>query len=379
QRPVRQPGQGVVQRGVLEARIDHAFVEPFPVRHGSLHITASVGLAFAGPGEDVSDQLVVNADIAMYQAKRRGGASHAIIDLREALLSSDRFHIAADLAAAFAGERLDVAYQPIVQTSDGLITGVEALLRWNDPLREPIRTTTMVEIAEQNGLIVQVGEWVLERSCRDRETWRRQHPESPLTLAVNVSPRQLLAPDFASTVDDVLERTGMDPAALTLEMTESIFIEDNDRTMSVLGALKKLGVRLALDDFGTGYSSLSYLEQFPVDIVKIDQGFIANILLKPGGSPMPAAITHLAHGLGLNVIAEGVETVAQRDEMVSIGCEMSQGYYYARPMPGAALADCLGASPGQGLRLPSLGTAHPRPSPSTQSAVANRRRRASRA
>jgi diguanylate cyclase (GGDEF)-like protein len=339
---------------VLATRIDQAFAAPFALKTMELPITASVGLAYTGPGEAVTDQLVINADIAMYQAKRKGGGAHQIIDLREATQASDRITLEADLANAFAHDKLDIAYQPIVRSSDGVVTGVEALLRWNDPTRGPISTTTMVQIAEQNGLIAGVGAWVLERACRDRVGWLRDHPRNPLSIAVNVSSLQLMGPGFRETVEGVLERTGMDPHALVLEMTEGILIEDTPRAFGVLTGLKALGVRLALDDFGTGYSSLRYLRQFPLDIVKIDQGFIADIGHEPEATEVADAITHLAHVLKLSVTAEGVETKEQHDAVVGIGCEQAQGFYYARPMPAHDVGTQLSShSRRRSLHLPA--------------------------
>jgi len=353
---------------VLAARIGDALRLPFTVSGIELTVTASVGMAYAGPGEAISHQLVTNADIAMYQAKRKGGAAHQIIDLREARQLSDRNNLEQDLHTAFSRDRLDVSYQPIVRSVDGLVTGVEALLRWNHPDRGPIRTLDMVGVAEDNGLITKIGAWVLERACTDRGRWAHDHPGAPLTLAVNISARQLMSPGFASTVGTVLASTGMDPTALILEMTEGIFIQDGHRAMTILAQLKALGVRLALDDFGTGYSSLSYLREFPVDILKIDQGFIATIGRDPVGATIVAAVTNLAHVLGLSVVAEGVETQQQRDAIVTVGCDCAQGFFYAPPMRAVDLADKLRDHHNGGLYLPPRRT-QPVASPRATAAI----------
>ena len=338
---------------ILARRIDDAFTDPFVLSGCEYGLTVSVGVAFAGPGEEISDELVVKADVAMYQAKRNGGAGHHIIDLREAIRSNDRNSLERDLRSAFVAGELDVAYQPIVRSADGLVTGVEALLRWTHPDRGAVPALYMVGVAEQSSLISEIGAWVLERSCRDRAAWLRQHPEAPLELAVNVSARQLISEDFCGIVARVLDKTGMDPTALILEVTENTFIEDSERAMTVLYDLRELGIRLALDDFGTGYSSLSYLRRLPVQIVKIDQGFIADIGNTPTSSAILAAVTNLAHVLGLNVTAEGVETERQRAEVTAIGCDAAQGYFYARPMPAAAIGALLGARSSTPLRLPA--------------------------
>jgi diguanylate cyclase (GGDEF)-like protein len=326
---------------VLAARIDAAFGEPFVLSGLDLALTASVGLAFAGAGEEVSTLLVANADIAMYQAKRRGGARHQVIDLREASETVSRNSLESGLRAAFADHDLSVAYQPIVHVADGVIGGVEALLRWENSKRGTVGALAMVEAAEESGLIGRIGEWVLEQACRDHELWAAAYPDLPLDLAVNVSARQLSSA-FVATVSNVLSRTGTDPGALILEVTENILINDSDVTIATLTALKKLGVRLALDDFGTGFSSLSYLRRLPIDIVKIDQAFIADVR-PPFNATITAAVTNLAHVLGLAVTAEGVETGDQRDAVQAIGCEFAQGYFYARPMPSSEIMAYLDA------------------------------------
>jgi len=246
---------------------------------------------------------------------------------------------------AFAERRLDIAFQPIVRCVDGGLTGVEALLRWNDPVRGAVPPERMIEAAEQSDLIDDIGAWVLERSCEIRGRWLRDHPGTPLDVAVNVSARQLMGSEFCLTVANVLERTHMDPQALVLEVTENMLIEDSGRAVAILGELKRMGVRIALDDFGTGFSSLSYLHRLPVDMVKIDRGFVLDIGVARTGGVVSAAVTNLAHVFGLTVTAEGVETQAQRDEIVSIGCENAQGYFYGRPMPADAIARTLATAP----------------------------------
>jgi len=321
----------------LARRVDEAFVEAFELEGVVISTSASVGVAFAGPGEDISEELVARADTAMYQAKRRGGGRHQSIDLREAVLALERHGLESDLRTAFAKGQLDVAYQPIVRTADGKVSGVEALLRWTDAARGSVSTVSIVEVAEQSGLINEIGFWVLERSCIDRARWMNRRPNEPLEVAVNVSAHQIVGPRFAEAVADVLAKTAMDPKALILEMTEYVLLEDNARALRVLTDLKDLGIRLALDDFGTGYSSLSYLSRLPIDIVKIDQGFIADIGVAPAGAAIAAAVTNLAHVLGFTVTAEGVETQDQRDAVVAMECDFAQGYYFARPMPAASL------------------------------------------
>lgn len=335
----------------LAGRIDRAFAAPFTAAGVDLVITASVGIAYSGPGQAITYQLVSDADAAMYQAKRRGGAAH-VIDLRDATSVAQPQDLVADLRAATAAGALDLAYQPIVRTIDGRLTGVEALLRWTHPSIGPIPALTAIAVAEHDDLIQDIGAWVLERGCHDQVSWAAEYPDKRLELSVNVSARQIMGRDFASTVKKVLRNTGMNPADLVLEVTEGIVISDVEQAMAVLGDLRALGVRLALDDFGTGYSSLSYLRRFPVDIIKIDQVFTAAVGREPASAAIVAAVTQLAHVLGMTVTAEGVETADQRDELERIGCENAQGFHYARPMTSQDITAQLARAPGSPVHLP---------------------------
>ncbi len=326
---------------LLAQRIDEAFARPFVLTGFELAITGSVGVAFAGPGQDISSHLVEEADAAMYRAKRAGGAGHKIIDLREAVQTHDGDNLEIDLRAAVSDDQLEIAYQPIVRSRDGWVCGVEALLRWNDPHRGSVPAATIVALAEQSDLMNDIGAWVLERACRDQGRWAREHPGSLLDLSVNVSGRQLMRQDFCDHVARVLDTTAMDPTKLILEMTEDIIIEDTERAIDAFATLRAMGIRIALDDFGTGYSSLSYLLRLPVNIVKIDQSFIAGIGQPAAGAVIVAAVTSLAHALELTVVAEGVETRRQHEAITNIGCDFAQGYFYAAPMPAAAVSAAL--------------------------------------
>jgi EAL domain-containing protein (putative c-di-GMP-specific phosphodiesterase class I) len=323
---------------LLARRIDTAFDTPFALDGVTIPMTASVGMAFAGLDEDVSADLVYNADVAMYQAKRQGGGRHQLFDLRDGILAGDLRKLEADLRAALRADELEVVYQPIVRTADGSIIGAEALLRWSHREQGPVAPLSIVAVAEQGGFITELGAWVLERSCRDWKQWQHAHPGTPLLVAVNVSARQLMTHDFYATVASVLDRTAMDAAALILEITESVFIEDSTRATTVINDLKALTLQLALDDFGTGFSSLEYLRRLPIDIVKIDRCFVADIGDSPSGAAIVEAVTNLAHALDLTVTAEGVETAQQHDGIAAIGCEHAQGNFYGAPLSGAAFA-----------------------------------------
>jgi diguanylate cyclase (GGDEF)-like protein len=315
----------------LAQRVVAALAVPFILPTAEVTLTASVGIAFAGPGDHVPDQVLDDADEAMYQAKRAGGDRHQLIDLRERGQSLRHAGLERELRNATERGELRLDYQPIVRTSDTRITAVEALLRWDHPRLGPIPPTTVIPIADQSGLIVDIGRWVLERACADAHRLREVGVHPGLQMCVNVSPRQLLSSDFCETVIEVLAATSTEPAQLVLEMTESVFLQDGERTQVVLTALKQIGVRLALDGFGTGYSSITHLQQLPIDIIKIDRVFTAKLAPNNPSAALVKAVVGLAHSLGKVVVAEGVETADQLDQLVQLGCESSQGFYFGPP------------------------------------------------
>jgi EAL domain-containing protein (putative c-di-GMP-specific phosphodiesterase class I) len=294
----------------------------------------------------------------MYQAKRKGGARHQIVDLREQHLATQRASLELDLRGAMGRGQLRAEYQPIVETTDGRITGVEALLRWAHPSRGLVQPATLIPLAEQSGTIMEIGQWVLEQACRNRHHWRNGGEGDELTMSVNVSAHQLMSPGFAATVAAVLSRTDTNPQLVTLEVTESVFVRDSERAFVVLRELKSLGVDLALDDFGTGYSSLTYLQRFPIDIVKIDRGFVADLEHDASSHAIVVAVIELSHLLGMTVVAEGVETAAQHRELGSLGCDFCQGYYFARPMSDDQLDVLMQPPAGGAVHLPALAAAN---------------------
>lgn len=337
----------------IAARVVDAIATPFDLSGVKVEISASVGIAYSGRGDHLSSQLLVDADAAMYQAKRGGGAHHRVIDLRERHLASERINMERQLRGAQRRGELRTEYQPIVATRSGRIIGVEALLRWAHPTGGTILPAVLVPLAEQSGLINEIGRWVLEQACPDRNRWHNHSETDDLTMAVNVSVYQLMSSNFAPSVSQVLSETGTDPRLLTLEVTESVFVQDSDRASVVLRELKRIGVNLALDDFGTGYASLNYLKRFPIDIVKIDQGFVADMVHEPASHAIVSAVIELGHQLGMTVVAEGVETEQQRDELMALGCDYSQGFHFAHPMSADDLdALVVGRVAGSTLHLP---------------------------
>jgi diguanylate cyclase (GGDEF)-like protein len=325
------------------ARINETFREPFHLAGANLAVSvqASVGVAYVGPGEAVTADLLTRADLDMYRAKRHDdSAGVEIIQVARTQPESFAASLEGDMRQALDAEQLELAYQPIIRTIDGSVSGLEALLRWTHPHRGPIPPLMMVAAAERSDLIGRIGAWVLEQACRDHASWVADNPGRSVDLAVNVSVRQLAISDFCLTVSSILDSTGMDPESLIFEITESIAIEHSVRIAQVLVDLSMLGVRLALDDFGTGYSALSYLSRLPIDIVKLDRSLIAE-LDQPSGRIVLVAVADMAHELGLEVVAEGIETQAQRDESAAIGCDYTQGYLHAHPMPSENIHELL--------------------------------------
>jgi diguanylate cyclase (GGDEF)-like protein len=324
---------------MIARRIVEALAAPFPLDDVIVDVSASVGIAFSTPKGVDPEELLREADIAMYQAKRRGGGTHQVVDVREQGLAERMVVLQRDLGLAVERGELRTEYQPIVRISDGRILGAEALLRWDHPLFGLIPPTTLIPLAEQCGAINDIGRWVLECACPDQHRWARKGVMAdglprPFGIAVNVSAHQLMAPDFVATVAEVLEDTATAANSLTLEITER-------RARVVLADLKDLGVLIALDDFGTGYSSLSFLKHFPVDSVKIDRIFTADLVHDQASRAIASKMIELAHLLDLTVVTEGVETAAQRNEADRMGSESYQGFYFARPMSADSLDELM--------------------------------------
>ncbi len=316
-----------------------------PIRIGqtAAAIAASIGIAVTTPGGDDVGELLRNADFAMYQAKRAGKSRYELFrpSLREA--ATERARLEALLRGAEARDELRVHYQPIVDLGDGSIVGVEALVRWEPAGRGMLMPGDFIGLAEESGLIVQIGRWVLEHACRDTQAWRERYGLDGLSVSVNLSARQFQHPDLVAEVGAALAASDLEPSRLILEITESVLMQTTAATIGKLADLRRLGVRLAIDDFGTGYSSLGYLERFPVDILKIDKTFIDGVG-EPGGRPVLArAILQLGRALGLQVVAEGVERREQVVALRRLGCTRAQGYLFARPLPGETLQPLLRA------------------------------------
>ena len=322
---------------LLGERLIRTLEEPFQVEGGEVFVTVSVGIAIAE--ETVSaDELLRDADVAMYQAKQRGRARCEFFDEAMRTEAARRLETATALHRALERREIETFYQPMIDLKTGAIVGVEALVRWNHPERGLISPASFIPLAEEQGLIIPIGAAVLDDACGQWARWREEFPDrDPLVLNVNISARQLHSPDFVESIRAVLLAYGVDPGALCLELTESVLIDDVETQRHTLAALRQLGVALAIDDFGTGYSSLSYLKRFPVNGIKIDHTFVAGLGRDAFDSAIIESVIELAHAVGLHVTAEGVETLDQLLRLRALGCDFAQGYYFARPQPAAEL------------------------------------------
>ena len=342
------PGAIGAEHGAKIAdKIIAAFRLPFQTGVGTFHATASIGMSFYPDDSEDAETLVQNADAAMYRAKELGRNTYQLYTPAMNLKASERLALERDLRRALERDEFVVHYQPQVQVGSGQIVGTEALLRWQHPSRGLVLPGEFIPLAEETGLIVPLGEWVLRRSCRQVKAWQ-EAGLPPLRLAVNISMRQFQQPNFVDVIAQVLQETGLDPHFLELEITESIAMRDTDSTVQVLRKLRDMGIRISIDDFGTGYSSLKYLKDLPIHTLKIDQSFMRDLTSDPHGATIATNIIAMGHSLNLNVIAEGVETQAQLAFLKHQQCDEFQGYLLARPMPAQALERMLqqGTRPG---------------------------------
>jgi diguanylate cyclase (GGDEF)-like protein len=313
----------------LAQSIISAVSQPYTVEGTSVVIGVSIGLSICPQDGVTADAMTRNADLALYAAKGNGRGVHRFYSSDMHTDAEDRRQLEEDLRRALAADGLHLVYQPVVSSKTEHIVGYEALLRWTHPVRGPISPALFVPIAEDTGLIGQIGEWVMRTACRDAAQW-----QEGVRVAVNVSPSQFANPGFPSTVMNALAAAQLSPERLELEITESVFLNDDDGTDSMFARLKAIGVRLALDDFGTGYSSLGYLKKAPFDKIKIDQSFVRGAAIRGSrNSAIVKAIVSLAEALGMDTTAEGAETQDELDLIRQLGCSHIQGYIYGRPMP----------------------------------------------
>jgi len=321
-------------------RLETTLQAPFVVDGHEIHVGVSIGIAFAEDGDIDPVAILRDADTAMYEAKSAGRGRWVVFDEQLRRRAVDRQRTESALRQSRNGENLHLHYQPVLDLRTGTIRSVEALLRWERD-GEFVAPAQFVLVAEETGLIVPIGAWVLEEACRQAAQWQRTPGWADLGVAVNVSARQLQRPGFLSTVSDLLASCGLAPGSLTLEITESVLLDDTATIVSALESLRDLGVHVAVDDFGTGYSSLTYLHRLPVDTVKLDQSFVAGVADDPQKRAIVTAVINLAKALGLNSVAEGIETERQMAELRMLGCDAGQGHLISEAVDAAAITRML--------------------------------------
>jgi len=338
--------------GLLAARILRNLSEPHQIDGREIMVTASLGISLTPKDSDSGATLIRNADIAMYRAKREGGGVFSFYAPEMNQRAIETMELESALHQALEHKEFCLHYQPKVDMASGRITGCEALVRWQHPLRGMVMPNNFIPLAEETGLIVPLGAWVLEEACRQIRAWQAEGLPS-LSVAVNLSARQFRKGDLPLLVREILQKTELDPNLLELEMTESMVMDNPAKAISIMEGLKLIGARLSLDDFGTGYSSFASLSRFPIDHLKIDRSFIVDIVTNPNSATIATSIIAMAHHMRLKVIAEGVETEAQLAYLRKHGCDEVQGYFFSRPLP----ADEFDALLRQDMYFPAAITA----------------------
>lgn len=328
-------------------RIVESSRAPIALNGRALFVTCSIGVATSASERDQADELLRRADQAMYGAKKSGKARYRSSSPAVPTEVTKRMELEEALGWAVARGEFKLHYQPEVVIKTGEIVGMEALLRWDHPRRGLVTPTSFVTLAETTGQIVPIGRWILDEACAQAARWQEQYPEGPPLVSVNLSPMQFQQPTLVEEIAETLQRTGLDPGNLVLEITESFSMEDARHVTVAVRELKRLGVKLAIDDFGTGHASLSYLERFPVDVLKIDQSFVARLGRNgENTAALVSAMISFTQALGIEAVAEGVENVEQLDELDGMGCDMAQGFYFWEPLSDDAATELLRAARG---------------------------------
>ena len=320
----------------VATKITQAFGKPLNLGGRDFVVSASIGIALYPFGSNDGDGLLQAADIAMYRAKESGRNAHATFAPAMAVQINERVSMGAQLRHALERDEFEIHYQPKLDLASGSIVGVEALLRWNSKQLGSVSPARFIPLAEEMGLIVPIGEWVLRTACAQGMAWQRQGLP-PLSIAVNLSPRQLREPMLIQRISEALRDSGLPAAQLELELTEGVIMEDVKGNIDTLLAIRELGASLAVDDFGTGYSSLAYLARLPIQTLKIDRAFVASMMEDANSKTLVSTMVTLAHSLNLKVVAEGVETLGQQRLLNRLHCDQIQGYYLSRPLPAQAL------------------------------------------
>ncbi|MDQ2746531.1 MAG: EAL domain-containing protein, partial [Acidobacteriota bacterium] len=320
----------------IAERIQAGLKNPFDLNGNEIFISASIGIALSTSGHKRPEDMLRDADIAMYSAKAKGRARYQIFDQAMHEHASKQLHFETEMRRALENQDFLLHYQPIINLETKMLIGFEALVRWNHAERGLIPPLEFIPAAEENNLILPLGQWILEESCQQLCHWQNQNPAAAnLSVSVNLSCRQFAQPDLAEQIAATLKRIGLDPRCLKLEITESQIMENSEKAAIMMNALRALGVELSLDDFGTGYSSLSYLHRLPVNYIKIDSSFVTQMIESEENSEIVQTIIRLAQNLKLKVIAEGIETGEQLAHLQNLNCEYGQGYLFSKPLAAA--------------------------------------------
>jgi diguanylate cyclase (GGDEF)-like protein len=317
---------------LVAGRIHQQLATPIRIGGQDVFTTASIGIAMSETGYERPEDMLRDADIAMYRAKARGGASHEVFDRSMHSRAVDLLRMDTELRRAIERHEFQVYYQPVVSLGDGRISGFEALIRWNHPERGLVPPAEFIRMAEETGMIIEIDRYVLREACRQLHDWRsRVRGAEHLSVSVNLSVKQFSRTDLAEYVRGAIKEFGLDPAALRLEITETVLLDSTPAATGQLEQLSKEGFRIYLDDFGTGYSSLSSLQRYPVDALKLDRSFVARMGTPDHGCAIGSAIVKLAQELGMGLIAEGVETLAHAEQLLALGCPHAQGHLFSAP------------------------------------------------
>jgi len=327
-------------------RIQQSFKEPFRLQGRDVYTTCSMGLALSDSSATLPSELVRDSEVAMYRAKAKREGSIELFDPSMNAMAMARFQMEGELRRALEQHEFLLHYQPLVSLRTGLIEGWEALVRWQHPERGLVPPLEFIPLAEETGLIVPLGKWVLEEAVRQASLWEERYPSDPPRLiSVNISGRQFQQRDLIGTVLSALEKGDLEPRCLKLEITESVMMRDPKASLEAMTVFRGHRIHLVIDDFGTGYSSLSYLKRFPVDTLKVDKSFVDGLGKDPESTEIVKAVISMAQSLGMRVTAEGIETREQMELLRSLGCDQGQGYFLSRPLPAQTAEDLLMKNP----------------------------------
>ncbi|MEO5964279.1 MAG: EAL domain-containing protein, partial [Candidatus Limnocylindrales bacterium] len=351
------PVRSIREAERVATRIETSLLDPFDLDGREVNIGASLGLAVGRAAITYPGDLLKQAEIALHRAKLDPVRSTVIFDPEMHAQTLDRATLEHDLRRAVERSELRLHYQPLVELATGRVVGMEALLRWLHPVRGLVSPLSFIPLAEETGLILPIGRWVIETACHQVREWQRRFPTATaLVMSVNLSARQFAQADLVPNVAAILDHAGLDPACLELEITESVVMDQSEASVERLRGLRALGVKLVLDDFGTGYSSLAYLRRLPLDTITVDRSFVSGLGVDGRDAavdaPIVQAVISLAHGLGIDVVAEGIESASQLECLRDLACDRGQGYYFARPLPPEELEALLGAGGPEGVTLP---------------------------